>query len=401
MRRLGVVAALVISSSMGCSSKKDAARDTAAKEQAGQPLAWKLDVGESLDVVAGGGVVLVLKEDNLEGVKDGKVAWTANVGKNDGWVLPLSTGCALLSLEDKGELVCVGFGDGSTKWTAKLVGKPEAPGDGDGPMGEPPPSVVVSSLMAPGKAILVLSDGRWAVVDGAACAEKRDTCVVASKESSARSPTPFDTISANAKGVRTRNRLDDVEIFDEGGKRTAVLDGKIGYFGVVMEDGKVVAALDEVVARIDPEKCKVGEGEVIRVGAESRLEAVAPPPGCLEKLGDAQDPFVAATVGEDVVIVASRELRRLGTKTWKSSVDAASAPTIVGDTIYVACWQEAKDMFVTHVDLCAVNAGDGALRWRTKLDLEKVGMLDVPLVLADQGLVFVNTKTQLAAVAAK
>ena len=172
MRCLGVVGALVLWSSTACSSKKDAAADGAGKGQAGPPVAWKLDVGEIRDVVAGGGVVLVLKEDKLEAVKDGKIAWTANVGKHDGFVLPLSTGCAVLSLEDKGELVCVGLHNGATKWTAPLIGKPEAPGAGGGPMGSPSPSVSGASLMGSGKAMLMLSDGRWAVVDGAACADK-------------------------------------------------------------------------------------------------------------------------------------------------------------------------------------------------------------------------------------
>lgn len=396
-RRLLFLAAIVLGACRGKKSEGERPRDAPT-------VAWKLEAGNHVSIAAAGeGTLLVLRDDSVVAAREGKVVWEQKPGKLGVTFIALPAGdgggCVVVSAGEPSKLLCLSYADGATTWTATAPrAKPAGEGEGEGE----DPSFVLTALQSKSTLATLLSDGRWAEVSPAACAAKKGDCVKASAETTARDPSTMDSLWVGADGLKARNRLENVAVYDAvTGKPRFVLDGKTTSFGVVTPKGMVLAGLDDDIVRVDGKACAALEGgDPPKISAKATSAEV--PAGCAPKLlGQAHEPFEPALAGEDLVVVATRSIERVGEVAWKSDVDAASAPVIDGDTVYVACWQDTKDTFVTHVDLCALGLSDGKLRFRTPLDLDKIGLLDAASVAAGAGWVFIAAKQRVAAVKTK
>ncbi len=330
---------------------------------------WVVDVGEAYDLAAIDGVVLVLRESDIIGVRDGRVAWTRPLSANEGWIATTPSGCSVVGLET-GELTCVSHADGSLRWTIPVPS-----------LDSTPTNLQVGTSQGTG-VIVQLADGRWAKVEPSLCP---GPCLSLS-EPLIRMPFWLDGVSANPAGVRARHAHGAIVLYDVAGQRLAAVKGEYTFFATVRGDGKVVAGIDDTLVLLDGPACTQELGFTL---AEA-------PPGCARTLGAVHNPGFPVLIGDDVVLVTDRELKRFGTSGWTSAVDAAGLPALSGATIYVGCWQPS-DGFVTHVDLCAVDANTGRQRWRATVGGEKLGFLDNPIVLADSGMVYLSTPKRLVA----
>ncbi len=331
--------------------------------------AWVIDVGEARDIAAIDGVVLLLREFDIIGVRDGRVAWTRPLSVHEGWIATTPSGCSVVGLQS-GELACVAHADGSLRWTIPVPS-----------LDERAPVLQVGTSQGTG-VIVQLADGRWAKVEPSLCP---GACLSLS-EASIRMPIWLDMVSANAAGVRARHTHGAIVLYDIAGKRLGAVKGEYTFFVAVRGDGKVVAGIDDALVLLDGPSC-----------AQALAFTLAEAPlGCATTLGAVHNPSFPVLIGDDVVLVTARELKRFGASGWTSTVDAAGMPALHGGTIYSGCWQPS-DGFVTHVDLCAIDAATGRQKWRTKLGSEKLGLLDSPIVLAEGGWVYLSTPTKLAA----
>lgn len=380
---LGALLALALAVAPGC-------------RKSGPAVSWRARIGDVFDVVgAGDGLVLALGDEVLVALRDGKELWTAPVPKHEGWVLPLAAqGCALVALRERGELTCRGLADGAEKWKASLARiaeptpapAPDAPPSREAPAAEPP-AAYAAALAASGDVVLVLSDDRWATLAPATCAAGQP-CLVASPAGAVRSSSSFDVLALGADGLRILNRLENLRLYDAQGKRLVTIDGSTVYFAVAGRAGEVLAGIDDAIVRIAVGRCQASE-EAIAVGSA---------PGCVERLATAKDPYLGVVVEGDLVFVSDRSLRRAGSKTWTAAgVDAVGVPVLWGDLVVTACWRDTDDLFVSQADLCAVSAEDGRLRWRSKPELERKGLLADPVLLLDGDWLYAHFEGELVA----
>lgn len=186
-----------------------------ARAQTPPPVAWTFESAEIADMAAVGGQAVLLTDTTLSGVRDGKAAWSVTVGENEGWVLPLATGCVLVGLSADSELACFNLTDGGQRW--RISGRIPAGA------GTQESRVLSATARGPDHVLVLMSDGRWGNLDPKACEGAGGNCLVVDADVSVSYPSWLDRLSANAAGVRTRNNFDRIVLYDAAGQKLAVL----------------------------------------------------------------------------------------------------------------------------------------------------------------------------------
>lgn len=389
MHRYVLVAALAAAA---CGKKHD------GPAAAGPAPAWRSPIDPDLyeAIAAAPDTLITVAEHGLTAYRDGAVAWTRELPAEARGVLVELDPATVLATDDAGNLHAIAVADGAIKWTAQTP----PPGEDTVGAGDHP---ALTKVAVAGKTVIGLDAmNRFIKIDPAACAAKAEACMTPSGGMSWEVDVEGFTIDSG--GGRAVWTFTSAALFDGNGERIGGFRTGDVIAGVAASEHGYLIGYDKGLVEVHPEHCKMDDDDRVQLDDDAALAAA--PKGCLERLhtGAVDSPPVGTGFG--AVWVSDQELYGHGRTDWHISaerVHVASGVTAVGTVAYVACWQEptGDDLFVSIADLCTIDLASGHLVRRSKLGLQRAGMLDSPWLVANDKMAFVVVKNQLVAVATR
>jgi len=400
---LGLGALVLASSALGCSRlKSQPSHEVVAVERLGD--VDKLHGGRKLLPIGGGGGggFVALSEGSVQGVRQGKVAWSTAV-RHGGWLADLGGGAVLVADRTSRKALAV---DGATGRVLWKLDAPRATEDDE-------PASFEAAATGSEQVLLVTSDAGLYALDPARCAAEGVRCLTrrgSLGESSLDEPglrvagdgtiylVHSERLEAFAPDLRP---LFALRMRDTSGEAVPSPDGK--RVAVTMDDELVVLDKAACSAAKRPFVLSRKPGRVHLRGEGDCPECQAPPSGCVTARPSIGDVSVVAPAwtARGVVVNADNRLTLVtpeGSVKWRA--DTSSEGDAIADgrgSVFTLSFGEDPGIRVV-----AVDESNGDVKWAAQVPFGPsslfYSLLDIGFAQTDKGLL-VSHKQSAALVA--